>query len=128
VQHDLIVGPVATGEQSWASRRNARTEVSAVEPRVRARSAAGVVACAAAGLGVAVASIWMCREELAAGALTEVLADFALDPISAFIVFPAGRRPSQKARVFAEYLEEAIASSPTSSFERDTGGGHPSRA
>jgi len=47
----------------------------------------------------------MCAEELATGALTEVLADFALDPISAFVVFPAGRRPSQKARVFADYLE-----------------------
>jgi DNA-binding transcriptional LysR family regulator len=122
-QHDLIVGPVAPGEQSWATRRNGRTEVIAVEARIRARSAAGVVACAAAGLGVAVASIWMCAEELATGALAEVLADFALDPISAFIVFPAGRRPSQKARVFADYLEEAIASSRTSSFEREAGAG-----
>jgi len=50
-------------------------------------------------------------------------ADFALDPISAFVVFPAGRRPSQKARVFADYLEGAIASSQISSFEREAGGG-----
>jgi hypothetical protein len=37
-----------------------------------------------------------------------VLADYALDPIVAFIVFPAGRRPSLKARVFADYLERAV--------------------
>ena len=82
-----------------------------------------MVACAAAGLGVAVASIWMCAEELATGALAEVLADYALDPVSAFVVFPAGRRPSQKSRVFADYLEEAIASSRTCVFERETGAG-----
>ena len=46
-------GPAAPGERSWAARRNGRTEIVAVEPRVRARSAAGVVACASLGLGVA---------------------------------------------------------------------------
>ncbi len=111
-EHDLIGGgPAAPGEQSWAARRDGRIEVAPVEPRVHARSAAGVVACALAGLGVAVASSWMCAEELASGALAEVLADYALDPIVAFVVFPAGRRPSQKARVFAEYLEQAVAES-----------------
>jgi DNA-binding transcriptional LysR family regulator len=108
-EHDLIVGgPASPGEPSWAARRNGRTEVAPVAARVRAGSAAGVVACALAGLGVAVASSWMCAEELASGALTEVLADYALDPIVAFIVFPAGRRPSLKARVFADYLERAV--------------------
>jgi len=110
-QHDLIGGPVAPGEQSWAAIRDGRTEAVQVEPRVRTRSAAGVVACASAGLGIAVASIWMCAQELASGALTELLTDYALDPVSAFIVFPAGRRPSQKARVFADYLARALAGS-----------------
>jgi DNA-binding transcriptional LysR family regulator len=106
--HDLVGGgPAAPGEHSWAARRNGRTEIAAVEPRVRASSAAGVVGCAVAGLGVAVASIWMCAEELASGALAEVLTDCALDPIVSFIVFPAGRQPTKKARVFADYLEAA---------------------
>jgi DNA-binding transcriptional LysR family regulator len=119
-QHDLIVGPLSPGEQSWTARRNGDVEATAVEARVRARSAAGVVACASAGLGVAVASIWMCAEELASGALVEVLADFALDPISAFVVFPPGRRPSQKARVFADYLEKAM-TQPRISAEKGPG-------
>jgi DNA-binding transcriptional LysR family regulator len=107
--HDLIgCGPAAPGEHTWAARRNGRTEIAAVEPHVRARSAAGVVGCAVAGLGVAVASIWMCAEELASGALAEVLTDRALDPIVSFIVFPAGRQPTKKARVFADYLEAAV--------------------
>jgi len=121
-EHDVIGGgPAAPGEHSWAARRDGRTEVAPVEPRVYARSAAGVVACASAGLGVGVASIWMCVEELASGALTEVLTDYALDPIVAFVVVPAGRRPSQKARVFANYLEQAVTQSRTSSLEPATG-------
>jgi len=120
-RHDLIVGPVSLGEQTWSARRNGRIEVAAVEARVRATSAAGVVACAAAGLGVAIASTWMCAEELASGALTELMADYALDPISAFVVFPAGRRASQKARVFADYLEQAMTQSRISSLDPPAG-------
>ena len=52
----------------------------------------------------------MCGEELASGALVELLGEYRLDPIAAFVVFPAGRRPSQKARVFSDYLERAIVS------------------
>ncbi len=121
-EHEVIGGgPAASGERTWAARRNGRNKAAPVEPRIHARSAAGVVACAAAGLGVAVASTWMCAEELASGALTEVLADYALDPMVAFIVFPAGRRPSQKARVFADYLERAVMRSRAPSFEREAG-------
>ena len=94
-----------------------RYENLIAEARFRASSAAGVVACAAAGLGVAVASTWMCAEELASGARTELMPDYALDPISAFVVFPAGRRPSQKARIFANYLEQAVTQSRTLSLE-----------
>jgi DNA-binding transcriptional LysR family regulator len=125
-EHDLIGGgPAAPGERSWAARRNGRTEIVAVEPRVRARSAAGVVACASLGLGVAVASIWMCAEELASGALAEVLTDYALNPMAAFVVFPAGRRPWRKARVFADYLEQALTQSRTSSLESASASARP---
>jgi DNA-binding transcriptional LysR family regulator len=114
--HDLIGGgPATTGDHIWTARRNGRTETVSVEPRVFARSTAGVVACASLGLGVAVASIWMCSEELASGALVEALTEYTLDPVTAYAVFPAGRRPSQKARVFADYLERALAQSHASS-------------
>ncbi len=84
------------------------TELQPVDPRVRARSALGAVACASAGLGIAAVSTWMCSDELASGALVEVLVDYRIDPITAFVVFPTGRRPSQKARTFSDYLEQAL--------------------
>ncbi len=45
------------------------------------------------------------------GALVELLTSYRLDPVAAFIIFPAGRRPSQEARVFSDDLERAIPSS-----------------
>jgi hypothetical protein len=51
----------------------------------------------------------MCAEALASGAVVEILTDYALDPVQAYVVFPAGRRPSQRARAFSDYLEHALA-------------------
>ena len=107
VHHDLIAGPPDPGGQSLVARRGTATETQSVDPRIRTGSGAGLVACATAGLGIAISSLWMCGGELASGALVELL---ALDPIAAFVVFPSGRRPSQKARVFSDYLERAIRS------------------
>ena len=53
--------------------------------------------------------MWMCADALVSGEAVEILTDYALDPITAYIVFPAGRRPSQKARAFSDYLEQALA-------------------
>ena len=108
-RHDVVSGPADTGDETWIARRNGDIERQTLSPRVRSRSATGVVACAAAGLGVANGSTWMCADALAAGAIVEILADYALDPVQAYVVFPAGRRPSQRARAFSNYLEQALA-------------------
>jgi len=108
-RHDLISGPADPGDEIWAARRNGRIERQTVSPRIHSLSATGVIACAVAGLGIASASIWMCADALASGGVVEILTDYALDPIPAYVVFPAGRRPSQKARAFSDYLEQAIA-------------------
>jgi DNA-binding transcriptional LysR family regulator len=107
--HDVISGPADTGDETWAGRRNRRIERQTLSPRVRSRSATGVVACAVSGLGVATGSTWMCADALASGAVVEILTDYALDPVQAYVVFPAGRRPSQRARAFSDYLEQALA-------------------
>jgi DNA-binding transcriptional LysR family regulator len=107
--HDVISGPADTGDETWAARRNGRIERQTLSPRIRSRSATGVVASVVAGLGVATASIWMCADALASGAVVEILSDYALDPVTAYVVFPAGRKPSQRARAFSDYLEQALA-------------------
>jgi DNA-binding transcriptional LysR family regulator len=110
-QHHIIGGPSDGDDQRWTARRNGLAHMQPINPRVRTRSAVAAVACATAGLGIAIASMWMCADELASGALVEVLADYLLDPATAFVVFPAGRRPSQRARAFSDYLEQALVGS-----------------
>jgi hypothetical protein len=51
----------------------------------------------------------MCTSELASGQLVEVLADYRLDPATAIVVFPAGRRATQKASALSGDLERALA-------------------
>jgi DNA-binding transcriptional LysR family regulator len=108
-RHDLISGPTGAGDQTWVARRNGRVERQALSPRIHSRSATGVVACVAAGLGIAAGSSWMCADALASGEAVEILTDYALDPVTAYVVFPAGRRPSQRARAFSDYVEQALA-------------------
>jgi DNA-binding transcriptional LysR family regulator len=108
-RHDVISGPADTGDETWAARRAERIERQTLTPRIRSRSATGVVACAVAGLGIAVGSSWMCADALASGEAVEILSGYALDPITAYVVFPAGRKPSQRARAFSDYLEQALA-------------------
>jgi DNA-binding transcriptional LysR family regulator len=102
--HDCIVGPGLSGRSGWSFKRGGAETSVAVEGRVHVATADGVIACAKAGLGIAVASRWMCRAELEAGELVPLVPDYQLDAVEIHAVYPAGRRPSIKVRTFADYL------------------------
>jgi DNA-binding transcriptional LysR family regulator len=106
--HDCIFGPGASGRKGWAILDGKSERPMAVDERFNVGSAEGVVAMAKAGLGVAIASLWMCRAELAAGELVPILAGFPLASAEAHAVFPAGRRPSRKVRVLTDYLAAVL--------------------
>ena len=106
--HDCLGGPADADSTFWMFRRGEQQENVSVETRVRTGSGAGVAACAAAGLGIAVVSTWMCAEELQDGRLVQILADYSLDPIHAYVVFSSGRQPSRKARAFSDYLAAVL--------------------
>lgn len=107
--HDCIVGPGLSGLRGWTFTRAGAAASVAVKGRVQVASADGVIACAKAGMGIAVASRWMCKSELDAGQLAAVLSDYQLDPIEVHAVYPGGRRPSLKVRAFSDYLVAALA-------------------
>ena len=100
--------PADAERTNWMFARAGRQEIVSTQVRVRTASGTGLVACAVAGLGIAVASEWMCAEELRDGRLTRILEDYRLEPINAFIVYGPGRRPSKKARAFADHLVAAF--------------------
>jgi DNA-binding transcriptional LysR family regulator len=107
-EHDCLGGPIDAAREVWSFRRGERREDVAIDVRVRTSSGSGVIACAVAGLGIAVASTWMCAEELEDGRLVQILADFTLEPIDAYVVFSSGRQPSRKARAFSDYLSATL--------------------
>ena len=106
--HECIFGPGGSGRAGWSfARAGAATSVG-VEGRIQVASADGVMACVTAGLGIALASHWMCREELERGELKIVLADYQLEPVDVHAVYPAGRRASSKVSAFADYLAASL--------------------
>lgn len=107
--HDCILGPGLSGERGWSFGQGGTAMSVAVQGRVRVSSAEGIVACARAGLGIGLVSRWMCRAELAAGALVTVLDDQRLAPVEVHAVYPAGPRPTLKVRAFADYLVGTLA-------------------
>jgi len=102
--HDCIVGPGLSARTGWSFTRAGAATSVAVEGRVQVATADGVVACAKAGLGIAVASRWMCRAEIETGELVSLMPDYQLDPVELHAVYPAGRHPSIKVRTFSDYL------------------------
>jgi DNA-binding transcriptional LysR family regulator len=103
-RHDCILGPGLSGRTGWRFTRAGQTTSATVDARIKVAAADGVVACAKAGLGIALASRWMCRAELEAGELVAILTDYQLDGVELHAVYPAGRRPSLKVRAFSDYV------------------------
>jgi DNA-binding transcriptional LysR family regulator len=103
-RHDCILGPGHSGRTGWNFMRSGRTTSVSVKGPIKVASADGVIACAKAGLGIALASRWMCRAEVEAGELVAVLSGYRLDSVELHAVYPGGRRPSLKARAFSDYL------------------------
>jgi DNA-binding transcriptional LysR family regulator len=104
VRHDSILGPGLSGRTGWSFTRSGRVTSVNVDGKIKVASADGVVACVKAGLGIAVASRWMCRDELEAGELVATLCDYQLDSVDLHAVYPRGRRPSLKVRGFSDYF------------------------
>jgi DNA-binding transcriptional LysR family regulator len=103
-KHDCILGPGLSGRTGWNFTRSGRATSAIVEGPIKVASADGVIACVKAGLGIALASRWMCRAELEARELVAILADYQLDWVELHAVYPGGRRPSLKVRAFSDYF------------------------
>jgi DNA-binding transcriptional LysR family regulator len=115
--HDCIVGPGSSSWSGWSFMRHGTTTTVTVDGRVQIASAEGVVACAKAGMGIAIASRWMCRSELETGALVPILQDYGLEPAEVHAVYPSGRKPSAKVKAFSNWMAGALDASSCKSPE-----------
>ena len=111
--HDCITGPLGSGVADWVFEDTSGAAIAIeVQGRVRLDSAAGVIACLRAGLGIGIASLWMCRAELADRTLVPLLPGYRLRPAELHAVFPTGRLASSKASAFADHLQATLAAGP----------------
>ncbi len=106
--HDCLFALGHGSRQSWVFDGGGPGPPGGLIERVRVGTADGIVACAAAGLGVGVATRGLCRPGLASGRLEQILAGFRLQPVELHAVYPAGRRPSLKVQAFVDHLAAAM--------------------
>lgn len=92
----------------WTFQGAGGTASVAVRGRLRVSAAEGLRAAVLADIGVARASEWMFAPELNAGTVVRVLPDWRLPDIDLWALFPAGRLASAKARLFAEFMAQAM--------------------
>jgi DNA-binding transcriptional LysR family regulator len=93
----------------WSFTRAGAEASVAVQGRVRVSAAEGLRAAVLADIGLTVTSDWMFAPELASGAVRRLLQAWTLPPIDLWAVFPTGRMASAKARLFAGFVEAAMA-------------------
>lgn len=111
-KHAVIIGPVANHEHHWSFVRDDRRLSVRVDGRLSAAANEGAMAAAVAGMGIARASLWGCRAELADGRLRQILADWRMDSVELHAVFPAGKAASPAARALADHIATALQGAP----------------
>ena len=88
--------------------RDGRTIMADLPARILVGGADTSVAAAKQGLGLIQAPRYRFTEDLASGALVEVLADFPPTPTPVSILYPPGRQLSLRVRVFVDWLVEVL--------------------
>jgi DNA-binding transcriptional LysR family regulator len=109
VTHQVITYDQPPGGPTWTFRQGMVEAPVILNGRVRLANTVGVRRCVLADLGVAVASEWMFSHELKTHTVEPVLVDWSLPPAEAWVIYPAGRQTSAKARAFASFIESQMA-------------------
>ncbi|MBX3229916.1 MAG: LysR family transcriptional regulator [Labilithrix sp.] len=115
-KHDCItVGP-HLGPTDWTFHRGARKERVGIEGVVETSSATFAGQLAVAGMGLVRTTKWLIKDELARGALVEVMAPWSCDhprhggvPIYVLYAQAGTATPPRKSRVFVELVKEIMA-------------------
>lgn len=116
--HDCLQFTFTDNRRTWRlRRRDANPETLVEEVRVnsivQANSGEVLRQAAMAGLGIAMLSDWLVRDDLQAGRLVRVLDQYDVNPgqmdVALYALYQANRRGSQKIRAFVELLSEHLA-------------------
>lgn len=94
---------------AWRFTRGEESETLTFAPALRVSAAESLRVAARAGLGCAIVSERMVQRDLASGTLVPVLPGWDLPAGEMWLLSPAGRRMSAKARAFAAWLDAVVA-------------------
>lgn len=103
-RHTLLMAPSGRSPAGWAFTKDGRRVSIRAEGRFGATANEAAIALAREGLGILSTGHVACREELVEGRLVQLLADWEMETVGIYAVFPAGRAAKPAARAFAEYL------------------------
>ena len=115
--HHAVVYDLRSGGTAWNFRKGSSHSAVRIKGRIRLNAAEGVREAVFAGMGLAVASEWMFAPELASGTVRRLLTDWELPPVDLWAAFPSGRTASSKARAFANFIRQELASDFSSESE-----------
>ena len=116
--HDCLQFTFTDNRRSWRLRRRdgnpeGLVEEIRVNSIVQANSGEVLRQAAIAGLGIAMLSDWLVRDDLRKGRLVRVLEQYDVNPgpmdVALYALYQANRRGSQKIRAFVELLSEHLA-------------------
>lgn len=111
-RHNCILYSYLRGGNVWQFQGAKGALAVRVAGTFRTTSGSAIRQAVLAGIGLAAAPLWMMHDQLAAGRLEVVLADFAPPPVQINAVYPLARKLSTKVRMFIERLRDRFAEIP----------------
>ena len=93
-----------------------------MRPRVEINDGEELRCAAVGGLGIALLPAFLVGEDVRAGRLVRVLADWTVPPVPVNAVYPANLRIAAKVRAFVGFVASRLADVPDLRTDGDRGG------
>lgn len=105
--HKSLRYTLAKWGSTWRFKdQNGRMRQVRMKTALAANNGDHILQACTAGLGVALLPIFVAHEAIRAGHLEIILADYRVDSVGMFLVYPPGRYLSRRVRVFSEHMVE----------------------
>ncbi|MBX9796956.1 MAG: LysR family transcriptional regulator [Sphingomonas sp.] len=105
---DFIAYGPGPGGLDWIFSQGGATRHVRMTSRLRMSALEGVREAVFAGLGFAIMSQWAADDAIAAGTARALLPDYSLPSVDLWAVYPAGRQPPARARLFADFVQRCV--------------------
>ena len=109
--HDLVIDANLRQPGTWRFRRGARTVNVRVSGRLQVNSAVMVRHFLVSGAGIGLCPEFVVRDDLEAGRLVPLLAEFSGYDLGIYAVYPHTRHVPSRVRVFVDFLADYLAGS-----------------